>query len=125
MLVGAGGGEWGLGGTGLIQGKLVGSQAEPELFGDLLTHTMPQQRFLEMCSELSISLPLSNQAGSPLLCPWLATNFLEKNLLEMLLQAALLVLDRLRKARENHGLSWGSIMVYLGVSRDRMELRPL
>lgn len=64
----------GLGGAGLVQGKLVGSQAEPEPFGGLLTHTLPQQRFLGTCSELSISLPLSTQAGSPLLCPWLASH---------------------------------------------------
>lgn len=54
---GSGGGEErGLGVTGLVQGKLVGSQAEPELFGGLLTRTMPWQHFLEMSFELRLSL---------------------------------------------------------------------
>lgn len=71
VLVWAGGGERGPGGSDLVQGKLVGSQAEPELFGGLLTHTLPWQRFLEMSSELhpslSISLPLPTRAGAPAL----------------------------------------------------------
>lgn len=49
---GSGGGqEQDLGVTGL-----VGSQAEPELFGGLVTHTLPWQLFLEMSSELRLSL---------------------------------------------------------------------
>lgn len=31
----------GLGGTGLVPGKLVGSQAGPELFAGLLIHAQP------------------------------------------------------------------------------------
>lgn len=46
-------------GTDLVQGKLVGSQVEPERFGGLLTHTTPWQCFLEMSSELCLSLYLT------------------------------------------------------------------
>lgn len=34
-------GSRGLGGSGLVPGKLVGSLAEPELFAGLFTHTQP------------------------------------------------------------------------------------
>ena len=78
VLVWAGRGERGPGGSDLVQGKLLGSQAEPDLFGGLLTHTPPRQHFLEMSSELRLSLHLTAAPDSGRrLCSvpgWLATS---------------------------------------------------
>lgn len=123
-----GGGQQGLGVTRPVRGKLVGSLSEPELFGGLLIHIPPQQHFLEMSSGLH---PLSpshccspTQAGSSLLCPWLASHKHSLRSFFWMLQVILLMLVRLW-GRQGRTMVYPAVVVVpgMGLSHAHCESR--